>query len=133
MHIRHIVATAALALACGSSAMARPANPESELAKALEGRVAGKPVDCIFLHTIRSSRIIDHTAIVYDSGRTIYVNRPTSGADTLSKWDIMLEKPTNSQLCSIDVVRLYDQSTRFPKGFVGLGKFVPYTKTSARD
>ncbi len=49
---------------------------EQQLAKLLEGREAGEPVSCIPLHRTSESRIIDKTAIVYDSGRTIYVNRP---------------------------------------------------------
>jgi hypothetical protein len=31
-------------------------------------------------------------------------------------------------LCSIDVVHLIDRTSRFERGFVGLGKFVPYVK-----
>jgi hypothetical protein len=53
---------------------------EAKLAKALEGRVAGAPVDCIQLRDIQSSRIIDGTAILYDTGTTLYLNRPASGA-----------------------------------------------------
>ncbi|MET0240446.1 MAG: hypothetical protein ABW184_11180 [Sphingobium sp.] len=106
----------------------RNAKYEAALAKAIEGRVAGKPVDCIQLRDIRSSRIIDDTAIVYDVGRTVYVNRPTSGATFLDSSDILVTDTRSSQLCSIDIVRLLDGSSRMMRGSVGLGKFVPYTK-----
>ena len=101
---------------------------EEKLAKELEGRVAGKPVDCIYLPTITSSRIIDRTAIVYEAGRTLYVNRPRGGADQLNDSDIMVLNLHSSQLCSIDIVHLHDQTSHFMSGFVNLGEFVPYTK-----
>ena len=41
---------------------------------------------------------------------------------------MLVTKTTGSQLCDLDIVRLLDRSTRFETGFVGLGKFVPYTK-----
>jgi hypothetical protein len=110
-----------------AQAAARP-DPEAKLAKALEGRVAGKPVDCIPLRQIDSSQIFDRTAIVYKVGTTLYVNRPASGATFLDRGDILVTDTRSPNLCSIDIVRLLDQSTRFPSGSLGLGKFVPYTK-----
>lgn len=107
---------------------------EARLAKALAGHVAGKPVDCLQLRDIRSSRIIDRTAILYEtSGGKMYVNRPRSGATSLDSGDIMITDTHSSQLCSIDIVRLYDSGARMQSGFVGLGKFVPYVKTARRD
>jgi hypothetical protein len=105
---------------------------EAKLAKALEGRVAGKPVDCLYQRDIRSSRIYDRTAIVYEtSGGTLYVNRPRSGATSLDSNDILVTDTHSSQLCSIDVVQLYDNGSRMQNGFVGLGPFVPYVKPKA--
>jgi hypothetical protein len=48
---------------------ARAAKAEAKLAKKLEGRVAGTPVRCISLPTIRSSTVIDGKAIIYDTGQ----------------------------------------------------------------
>ena len=104
---------------------------EAKLAKALEGRVAGAPVDCIQLRDIRSSRIIDGTAILYDTGTTLYLNRPDSGASWLDDNDVLVADTHSSQLCSIDVVRLFDNASHTPDGSVGLGKFIPYTKSKA--
>lgn len=102
---------------------------EAKLAAALGNRVAGKPVDCISLSSIRSSQIIDHTAIVYDTGGSkLYVNRPRIGADSLDDDDILVTKTYSSQLCSLDTINLVDRASRFSHGFVGLGEFVPYTK-----
>jgi hypothetical protein len=76
------LATGALLLA-GLPAQARPGpkiDAEAKLAKALEGRVAGEPVDCLTLRDIRSSRVINRTAILYETrGGVVYVNRPQAG------------------------------------------------------
>ncbi len=103
-------------------------NGEAKLAKALEGRVAGKPVNCISLSRSRSSQVYDGTAIVYQDGGTLYVNRPAIGADSLRSDDILVSKTYSDQLCRIDTIRLLDQGSRFERGFVGLGDFIPYTK-----
>jgi hypothetical protein len=123
---------AAIALAAGAPAVAKQKNPEAALAKVLEGRVAGKPVDCIYRPSVRNIQIFAKTAIVYDAGSTLYVNRPRSGANSLSDWDVLVTKPTGSQLCSLDMVHLYDQGSHFQKGSLGLGQFVPYKKVSVR-
>lgn len=123
-----VAATGALLLA-GTAADARPRlTGEQQLAKLLEGRVAGEPVNCITMPNIRSSTVIDKTAIVYGSGSTLYVQRPKSGADSLDSDDILVTQLTSSQLCSIDTVQLRDRNGYFWRGFVGLDKFVPYTK-----
>lgn len=122
---------AMLACAPGLASAARVDNSraEAKLAKALEGRVAGKPVDCLTQRDIRSSHIYDRTAIVYEAnGGTLYVNRPRSGAQSLDSNDILVTDTHSSQLCSIDVVHLYDNGSRMQSGFVGLGPFVPYAR-----
>lgn len=118
----------AVLITAGLPAQAAKLDPEARLAKALEGRVAGKPVDCIPLRQIDSTQIFERTAILYKVGSTWYLNRPTSGADFLDRDDILVTDTHSPNLCSIDIVRLVDQSTRFPSGSLGLGKFVPYKK-----
>ena len=102
--------------------------PEAELARALEGRVAGDAVDCVNLQRIHSTRIIQDTAILYDAGSIIYVNRPRSGAESLDRWDTLLTRTFGSRLCSIDTVRLLDSGSQIATGLVFLGDFVPYRK-----
>ena len=130
------VLAAATVLSVSVAADARPrVAPEEKLAKMLDGRVAGEPRDCIYLPSIRGSRIIDKTAIVYDAGRTLWVNRPRSGASSLDDDDILVTNlhGSGSQLCSIDIVRLHDRTSFFYSGFVGLGEFVPYRKVAANN
>ena len=122
-------------VAASATAVARPTlaeRGEAELARTIEGRVAGTPVDCIYLHDITSTEIIDGTAIVYRTlGNRLYVNRPSMGERSLSRGKIMVTDTHSSKLCSVDTVKLLDGFSRFPSGFVGLSEFVPYTKVSA--
>jgi len=128
--MRKILASLILA----SVAFAAPASaadqktPDQKLERLLVGRVAGKPTNCINLTSASSSQVIDGKAIVYRVGGTLYVNEPRSGADTLDSDDILVTKTYGSNLCSIDTVKLIDRTSQFPRGFVILGDFVPYTK-----
>lgn len=124
--------SAALVLTTASAQAAPRLSGEAKLAREIEGRVAGEPVSCLPFHRIHSSRIIDDTAIVYDSGRTLYVNRPRAGRESLDQWDTLVTRTFGSQLCSTDVVHLYDSGSRMQTGFVFLGEFVPYRKPGGR-
>ena len=116
------------ALLAAVPAHAAPRDPEARLARALEGRVAGEPVKCLPLSSIRSSEIIDRTAILYRVGSTLYVNRPTNGARSLNETDTLVFRSSLAQLCSIDVVQTFDSASRFFTGSVFLGEFVPYRR-----
>jgi hypothetical protein len=119
---------AALTLATAAADASPRLSGEAKLARELDGRVAGAPVDCVSLHGLTSSRIIDGTAIVYGSGRTIYVNRPRSGRQSLDSWDTLVTRTFGSELCSSDVVHLFDGGSQMQTGMVFLGEFVPYRK-----
>ena len=118
---------AAVAIATPAVAAHRD-TPDVQLQKALDGRVAGKPVNCISLLNADSSEIIGGKAIIYRQGSRLYVNEPRSGAASLRDDDILVTRTFGSDLCNIDMVRLIDRSSRFSRGFVSLGQFVPYTK-----
>jgi len=124
-----ILVGAALASIVSVPLVAAPRlTPGQQLDKALAGRVAGKPVSCINPQLNSSTQVIDKTAIIYGSGRTIYLQQPTN-PEALDDDDILVtELRGTNQLCSIDIVRLHDRSGGWYRGFVGLNKFVPYTK-----
>lgn len=129
MNIRLSAALCITLLAVATGAPAERLSPDEQLAKAIEGRVAGAPVKCIRLRDIRSTRVIDRTAIIYDTlGPTIYVNRLTAGAAFLHDDSILVTDTHSSELCSIDIVKLMDPGSKMLTGSVGLGEFVPYTK-----
>jgi len=133
---KHVFRPALLTAVAAVMALAVPAQArdrhtgEQQLAKMLEGRVPEKPVNCIPLFAgNEQTTVIDKTAIVYGWGSVIYVNRPTN-ADALNSDDILVTHPTNGENCSLDIVRLRDQSTHIYDGFVGLRKFVPWRRVT---
>jgi len=121
---------AILALACLAPAAAAPASPSgaAKLADEIDGRLAGSPLRCIDTHRMHGTRIIEHNAIIYDAGSTIYVNKPRRGSGSLNRWDVLVTRTANSRLCRADVVELRDSSTGMLSGLAVLGDFIPYRK-----
>lgn len=128
--ITAIIAAAAVAAVPAAATAREKLAPEAQLAKLLEGRVAGKARDCISLSAVTSSQVIDKTAIVYRIGDTLWVNRPKN-AGSLDDDDVLVTKTTTSQLCSIDTVELHDRSSHMYNGFVSLGEFTPYRRAGS--
>ena len=129
--MRKLITLLAGTLMLGGVAQAKPQDREEELARAIQGRVAGEPVQCIDLHRIRSSRIITDTAIIYDAGSVIYVNRPANGADQLNQWDTMVTRTPSTRLCNVDTITMIDRASHNFTGVVFLGDFVPYRRVPA--
>jgi hypothetical protein len=126
--MRKLLPLIAGTLLIGGAAQAKPADREAELARAIAGRVAEAPVNCIDLHRIRSSRVITGTAIIYDAGNVLYVNRPANGASELNQWDTMVTRTPSTRLCSVDTVTMVNPGSRSFSGVVFLGDFVPYRR-----
>jgi len=124
------------ALALGALAAAVPAvaardhaaRGEAELARIIDGRTAGAPVDCLTSFQRRNMEVVDHTAIVFRDGDTLYVNRP-QGVSFLTWNDIPVFKIWGSnQLCDKDMAELRDRSTGMRGAAIVLGEFVPYRR-----
>lgn len=134
MRILALMALTALMALIPATAMATPtaAPPLSDKAvAALAGRTAGKPVACISLRDVRSTRIIDETAILYEigAGKRVYLNRPNGGRCTsLKPWRTIVTRTPGTRLCRNDIVRVIDPPTPVEFGVCGLGEFVPYTR-----
>ncbi len=122
-----LAALAATAVVAAPSVARERPSGDQQLAKVLEGRVAGKPESCINTRVYQNQRVIDGTAVVYGRGRTIYVNVPRNAED-LDDWDAMVVRQFGSQLCRQDIVTTIDTSTGMYTGNVFLGDFVPYTR-----
>ena len=125
-----IALVAAAALLTGPALQAKPRlSPQQQLDKLLDGRVAGKPVQCISQFDTRDMQVLDKTAIVYGWGNTIWVNTPRNAQD-LDDDDIMVTRVNGSQFCSLDIVNTLDRSGGFTNGFISLGDFVPYRRVA---
>jgi hypothetical protein len=123
------LAIAALAFAGGAHAADSKTSEkgEAELAKLLEGRTAGKPQSCIPAQISTRLRVIDQTAMVYESGKTVYVAR-AEDPRSLDTNDILVIKRFGSELCKQDIIHTVDRTSGFLTGVVFLNDFVPYEK-----
>ena len=125
-----ILAGGALALAGATAAAARPTlaeKGEARLARMLEGRTAGEPVNCISAMRSERIQVIEYVGIVYDAGDTIYVARPNR-PNQLDSWDVPIIERFGSQLCANDIMRTFDRGSGHFSGALFLNDFVPYTK-----
>ena len=129
--LRPLLATALLLLA-GTTALAadkptRAEKNEARLAKLLEGRAAGEPVNCIPTFRADDLQVIEGIAMVYGRGDTLYVAKPTS-PQMLRRDDVIVIKRFGGQLCHSDIIHTVDRMSGFMTGVVFLDKFVPYKK-----
>lgn len=123
-----ILAGTALVLAGATSVSARtPEENEAKLTRMLEGYAPGEPVSCISAINSNRIEVIEDVGIVYDSGDTIYVARPTDPR-SLGRNDIVVIDRFGGQLCHNDVIRTVDRYQGYTTGAVFLEKFVPYTR-----
>jgi hypothetical protein len=124
-----LAATCATGCMTGGPSTTRAAESSAALGKALAGRKPGAPTSCINLHDIRSSRIIDETAIIYEvSSRRWYVNRPPGGCSGLKPGRTIVSRTPSTSLCSGDIIRIIDPPSPVEYGACGLGQFTPYEK-----
>lgn len=80
---------AVLTLALASTALAADHSPsagEASLARELNGREPGQPVNCIAGRKVSDVWVVEQTAILYRMrDGTVYVSRPVAGADGLAR------------------------------------------------
>ena len=134
MRKRLALATAALAMLTTPVLADEPVeltDGEAKLADMLEGRIAGEPQNCIRTIGSRAFTRIDDTALVYESGDTLWVNY-TRNPESIDDDDVMvIDKFTATRLCRTDQITLRDRLSGFFSGVLFLGDFVPYTTPDA--
>lgn len=126
------VAGAALLGSCTTGQAKEVQNPKAqkELADALAGHVPGKPVNCIPNYRTNNMQVIDDSTLLFQDGRTIYLQKPQGacyGLANHSRTLVTRQFGTNN-LCAGDINRLVDLSIGAQAGACVFGPFVPYTK-----
>lgn len=100
-----------------------------EIARAIEGRVAGEPVDCVMASRLRGPQIVDSRTILYrESGRRLWRNDLPDNCPFLRPDRILIVELHGSNLCRNDLFSTLDRGSRIPAGKCRLGKFTPYDK-----
>ena len=131
--MKKLLALSLVPLAAGCMAEAPPAQmsarSETQLAEAIEGRVAGEPRSCVPSRDLLGNRSAGEGAFIFNtrSSNLIYVNRPPAGCPEL-RGDALKTRTTGTQLCRGDIVEVFDPLNGFSRGGCGLGDFVPYRR-----
>lgn len=105
---------------------------EKRLAKLLEGRVAGEPLNCINRLRGVDLTVIDETALVYGRGHTIYVQR-TRHPEDIDDSDVLVSRRFGNRICRQDIVTTVDRLSGFFNGVVLFKDFIPYTRVKESD
>lgn len=119
-------AVAALALA-GTIGAAAP--ERDDLAKALAGRVPGKPESCITLGSNDGPQIIDaHTILYRHSGKRVWRTGPIGACPSLRPLNTLVIEVWGGQLCKNDRFRVVTPGLSIPSGYCRFDSFTPYDK-----
>lgn len=135
LRISLLFATGAVALLGSASAeqVTRSPKAQQELAKALAGRIAGEPMNCIndFRSQIRMTVIDDYT-LLFRNGGVVYVQNPPGGCANISNKTNALttRRSSTNQLCAGDINQVVQPSSGIFRGSCAFGPFVPYRKAS---
>lgn len=111
----------------------RTRKADDEIAQALAGRVAGPPHRCISNFPNTQARVIDDWTILYDEGRTIYVQNPKGGCPGIGNGSrtLVARQVGTSQMCEGDINQVVDLRSGIGGPTCVFGPFVPYTKAKS--
>jgi hypothetical protein len=136
--IRTMSALLLAALAAGASAKAADEpvklDPKEakELAAALDGKVAGKPVSCVSVNRGTNLHAVgDHTLIYRVSKKLVYRNDLVGTCNGLSFGDTLVLKVFGDQYCRGDIAHVVNLPAGSLTGSCSLGDFVPYEAAGA--
>jgi hypothetical protein len=103
---------------------------QKELAEALAGRVPGPPQHCIRNYRTNNMQVIDDYTILFEEGRTIYLQKPLNGCFGIGNHSrTLVTRPFGTtDLCEGDINKLVDLTAGIQGGACVFGPFVPYTK-----
>jgi hypothetical protein len=131
--MKKLVLGSLLMAAAGCAAQAPPAMTaaqQSDFDKVIANRTAGPAQTCVSQRLLRGNKTYGEGVIVFEgtTNSTVYVNRPPYGCPEL-RWDRALRtRTTTDQLCSNDVVTVFDPVAKMEYGSCALGDFIPYRR-----
>ena len=130
LRISAMAAVITAVLLVSSTAPAKDGQKSAEtLAKALAGRTAGTPVNCI--NERSRMQIIDDGTILFRDRGIVYVQQPIGGCHGLSNsMSLIRNGYGTTRICSGDINRIVDVRTGFGTGACTYNEFVPYRKAS---
>jgi hypothetical protein len=122
-----IVSTVILlaATACATTVAARDEVPDPAFAKAIAGKVAGTPRNCISVNDTRESTTFRNAIVYRVNSKLSYVN-DLDKCPFLRNDNILVTNVRGSQICRGDIVNMVDRGSGFPSGSCSFGDFIPY-------
>jgi len=130
--MKWLVAGALVLTGCTASAeqqASETARSDRELATELEGRTAGKPVDCISASSVQGPTMIGKNTVLYrEGGRTLWRNDLVASCPAMGPGNTIVIELHGGQICRNDMFRVIEPGSSIPSGFCRLGKFTPYRK-----
>ena len=127
------VLTMAMSLAaCATSPEPAERSPDAqrELARYLDGRVAGQPQSCLSTFRTQDMVVVDERTILYrDGSNRVWrneMNGPCSGLGRPGT-AIVTRQFGGSGPCRGEIAQIVDTSAGFTVGSCSFGDFVPYT------
>lgn len=125
-----IVPILALAAACTAQPPAElSAEAQSELNVELAGRTAGAPQMCVRQFDLTGNRTVGGALVFGTRGRdVVYVNQ--ADCPKLDSSRALKTRTPTGQLCSGDIVEVFDPVAGFSYGRCGLQAFTPYRRQS---
>ena len=128
-----LLAAGCLAAPYGERSAMADEEGQARLAEALEGRVAGEPESCVRSQDLEGNRGIDHDTILFEGrGNVVYVNHTRSSCPELTPRRALRLRTTSTQICSGELVRVFDPDTGIEYGGCSLGDFIPYRRADQR-
>jgi len=129
------LAGAAAVLACTASSVPDTPSPRAQrdLAEALAGRTPGPPQRCISNFRSSNMRVIDDDTLLFEDGRTVYLQKPRGPCFGLGNGSrtLVTRQFGTSELCDGDINRTVDLIAHIEGGACVFGPFVPYTRPKA--
>ncbi len=125
-----ILSASALA-ACSTAPepVVRNAEQQAKYLRAIEGKVAGAPMNCLPLPAGNDMQVIDEQTVIFRQGSNrVYVANLNGACDNLGQPGFALVTRTpSSALCSGDIAQVMNTSAGFAAGSCVIGTFTPYT------
>lgn len=125
-----IIAAAGSLASCATTSQpqARSADAEKELARWLDGRVAGKPQTCLPTYRAADMVTIDENTLLFrDGANRVWRNELNGPCTGLGRPGYaLLTRQFGSGLCRGEIAQVIDTSNGFVVGGCSLGDFVPY-------
>lgn len=104
------------------------AKGDRELAKMLEGRVAGKPENCIPTGFVDGPQVVGDSLIYRQTGKRLWRTQVRDRCPFLRDDQIVVSILYGAQVCRNDRFRLVDRGSPVASADCTFGAFVPYDR-----